>query len=193
MVNVASSLSTKGPPILTVRHWTLVSLYWALAGMVRVSTVVPSGVVISEITRSLRISGTRISRWVPLTLHRMIPPLVSHAKTADWFRKTVVLSGAMRISGENIIAINNRFADNKGPSNQPWAIADTVSNSAPTKPDWESIFRIGLTGCGISRNMFTHAQYASLRAIDHEKLQTDSTDRRVYTVILAAHACRGTV
>ena len=87
--------------------------------MVRVSTVVPAGVDISETTRSLRMSGKRISRCVPLILHKVVPPLVSHVKTADWFRKTVVLSGAMRISGENIIAINNRFADNKGPSNQP--------------------------------------------------------------------------
>ena len=46
-------------------------------------------------------SGKRISRSVPLTLHEVIPPLVSHVKTAGWFRKTVVLLGAWRISGKN--------------------------------------------------------------------------------------------
>ena len=74
--------------------------------MVRVSTVVPAEVDISETTRSLRMSGKRISRCVPLILHKVVPPLVSHVKTADWFRKTVAFSGAMRTSGENIIAIN---------------------------------------------------------------------------------------
>ena len=68
--------------------------------MVRVSTVVPSDVELtSETTRSTRISGKRISRCVPLTLQPVIPPFVSHVKTADWFTKTVVLSGARRISG----------------------------------------------------------------------------------------------
>ena len=67
--------------------------------MVRVSTVVPSELT-SEITRSLRISGKRSSLCVPLTLHEVVPTLVSHVKTAGWFRKTVVLSGGRRISGE---------------------------------------------------------------------------------------------
>ena len=80
---------------------TLVPLYWGLAGMVRVCTAVPSGVVISETTRSLRMSGKRISRCVPLILHKVVPPPVSHVKTAGWFRKTVVLSGEWRISGED--------------------------------------------------------------------------------------------
>ena len=101
MVNVALSLSTKATPNIPDRHWTLVPLYLALAGMVRVCTAVPSGVVLSETTRSLRMSGKRISRSVPLTLHEVIPPLVSHVKTAGWFRKTVVLLGAWRISGKN--------------------------------------------------------------------------------------------
>ena len=101
MVNVALSLSTKGPPNITDRHWTTVPLYWGLAGMVRVCTECPSGVVISETTRSIRMSGRKVSRCVPLILHRVVPPPVSHVKTADWLRKTVVLSGAWRISGED--------------------------------------------------------------------------------------------
>ena len=102
MVNVALSLSTERPPNITDRHWTVVPLYWALAGMVRVSNVVPAEVDISETFRSPGISFKRDSRCVPLILHRAMPPLVSHLKTADWFRKTVVLSGARRISGENL-------------------------------------------------------------------------------------------
>ena len=46
-------------------------------------------------------SSGRISRCVPLSLHEVIPPFVSHVKTADWFRKAVVLLGAWRISGKN--------------------------------------------------------------------------------------------
>ena len=55
----------------------------------------------SETFRSPGISGKRISRCVPLTLHEVIPPFVSHVKTADWFIKTVVFSGAWTISGKN--------------------------------------------------------------------------------------------
>ena len=101
MVNVTLSLSALETSIITDRHRTLVPLYWALAGMVRVSTVVPSGVVYSETTRSIRISDGKVDRCVPLTLHRVWPPPpVSHVKTAGLFRKTVVLLGAWRISGE---------------------------------------------------------------------------------------------
>ena len=101
MVNVALSLSTEGPRNITEAHWTLVPLYWGLAGMVRFCTELPSGVVISsERTRSLRMSGRKVDRCVPLTSHKVSPPLVSHVKTAGLFRKTVVFSGAWRISGE---------------------------------------------------------------------------------------------
>ena len=67
--------------------------------MVRFVTKTPSGVVISEVTRSRSMSGGNVSRCVPLTLHRVVPPLVLHVKTAGLFRKTVELSGAWRISG----------------------------------------------------------------------------------------------
>ncbi|CAI8007194.1 hypothetical protein GBAR_LOCUS5099 [Geodia barretti] len=69
--------------------------------MVRFVTKTPSEVVISETTRSRSMLGRNISRCVPLTLHRVVPPLVSHVKTADWFRKTVVFPGAWRISGKD--------------------------------------------------------------------------------------------
>ena len=144
MVNVALSLSTKETPNITDTHWTLVPLYWALAGMVRVSTVVPSELT-SEITRSLRISGKRSSSCVPLTLHKVWPPLVSHVKTADWFTKTVEFSGGRRISG--VESHYREMAANfhvwvsgvkECSSSLPWAtrgIEKLMSNTATTLSD----------------------------------------------------------
>ena len=166
MVNVALSLSTKGPPNITDRHWTLVPLYWALAGMVRFCTELPSGVILSERTRSPRMSGKKISRCVPLTLHRVVPPLVTHVKTARWFRKTVVLSGERRISGveRNYWEMAANFhvwvsGVNEFSSSIPWAtrgIGKLMSNTATALSD-------DLIAEQRTTNGFTHAHLPEIK------------------------------
>ena len=84
MVNVAFPLSTKETPGITDRHETLVPLYWALAGMVRVSTVVSSAVAFPAFLLFISFDPSPSNR-VPLTFQPMAPPLVSHVNTADWF------------------------------------------------------------------------------------------------------------
>ena len=90
---MAVSPSTEGPPNVPVRHINLVSLYSALAGMVSVNNIVPSSVIVDEISRSLSTTGERSTDSIPLILQTETPPTVSHVNTVDWFRKTVVFSG----------------------------------------------------------------------------------------------------
>ena len=97
MIIVAFSLRSE-PLSENTRHWTLVPLYSALAGMVNSSTIVPSDVLVCETTRSLRILGGRLCSDIPFTLQPVRPPSVSHVNTAVWSRKTTVLSGAWSIS-----------------------------------------------------------------------------------------------
>ena len=66
--------------------------------MVNSSTTEPSFVLVTETTTSLRISGGRLCSDIPFTLQVVTPPTVSHVNTADWSRKTTVLSGARSIS-----------------------------------------------------------------------------------------------
>ena len=88
---VTFSLSVEDPLCDIAKHWNLVPLYSALAGMVKHWTVLPSGVLVTEIFTSLCISGGRSGYCVPLIFQSKRPPSVSHVNTADWSRKIVLL------------------------------------------------------------------------------------------------------
>ena len=89
-------LPTESPPP-SVTHCTLVPLYSALPGTVRVKISNPVSDVLS-VTRS----GCRsLGRSVPFTLQWVAPRRVTQTNSASWCRSVVAFFGGLSITEED--------------------------------------------------------------------------------------------
>ena len=102
IINVAFSLLAKEPSDVITKHWTLVTLYSIVPGMIRYSSLVPLAVLRPVTCRTLKISGGRASKVLPLIIQLIKPSSVSHANVAHRPRKIVAFSGLRSISGKKM-------------------------------------------------------------------------------------------